>query len=174
MPAIASKELLINEQITDKEVRVVDDDGSQLGIMSVRDAMERAAQRNLDLVKIAPQATPPVGRIMDYGKFRFEQSKKEKEARKNQKQVEIKEIRLSVNIDTNDFNTKKNHTLRFLQDGNKVKVSVRFRGREMSHTSLGEARLLEFAQACKEFGNVDKPPKLEGRTMAMIINPLQK
>ena len=105
MPAIASKELLINEQITDKEVRVVDSDGSQLGIMSAREAMERAAQRNLDLVKIAPQATPPVCRIMDYGKFRFEQSKKEKEARKNQKQVEIKEIRLSVNIDTHDFNT---------------------------------------------------------------------
>ena len=174
MPAIASKELLINEQITDKEVRVVDSDGSQLGIMSAREAMERAAQRNLDLVKIAPQATPPVCRIMDYGNFRFEQSKKEKEARKNQKQVEIKEIRLSVNIDTHDFNTKRNHTLRFLQEGNKVKVSVRFRGREMSHTSLREARLLEFAQACKEFGTVDKPPKLEGRTMAMIINPIQK
>lgn len=174
VPAIASKELLINEQITDKEVRVVDSDGSQLGIMSVRDALDRAIQRNLDLVKIAPKANPPVCRIMDYGKFRFEQSKKEKEARKNQKQVEIKEIRLSVNIDTHDFNTKKNHTLRFLQEGNKVKVSVRFRGREMSHTSLGEARLLEFAEACKEFGNVDKSPKLEGRTMAMIINPLQK
>lgn len=174
MPAIASKELLINEQITDKEVRVVDSDGSQLGIMSAREAdgARRAAQSRLG--QDCPPGHAAVCRIMDYGKFRFEQSKKEKEARKNQKQVEIKEIRLSVNIDTHDFNTKRNHTLRFLQEGNKVKVSVRFRGREMSHTSLGEARLLEFAQACKEFGTVDKPPKLEGRTMAMIINPIQK
>ena len=142
--------------------------------MPAAQAREKAYAKNLDLVKIAPQAQPPVCKIIDYGKYRFEQAKREKEARKNQHVVEIKEIRLSVNIDTHDFNTKRNHTLRFLQEGNKVKVSVRFRGREMSHTSLGEARLLEFAQACKEFGTVDKPPKLEGRTMAMIINPIQK
>ena len=165
---------MINEEIRDREVRVVDENGEQMGILPIRQALELAEQKQLDLVKIAPQAKPPVCKLMDYGKYRFEQSKKEKEARKNQKQVEIKEIRLSVNIDTHDFNTKRNHTLRFLQEGNKVKVSVRFRGREMSHTSLGEARLLEFAQACKEFGTVDKPPKLEGRTMAMIINPIQK
>ena len=174
MFAIAgSRGLLINEQITDREVRVVDSDGSQLGIMSLTEALERASRQNLDLVKIAPQAQPPVCRIMDYGKFRFEQSKKEKEARRNQKQVELKEIRLSVNIDTHDFNTKLNHTIRFLQEGHKVKVSVRFRGREMSHTSLGETRLLEFAEACKEHGAYERPPKLEGRTMAMILSPVQ-
>ena len=145
-----------------------------MGIVTIDVALRMAEERQYDLVKIAPTANPPVCRLMDYSKFRFDAQKKEKEARKNQKQVEIKEIRLSVNIDTHDFNTKRNHTLRFLQEGNKVKVSVRFRGREMSHTSLGEARLLEFAQACKEFGTVDKPPKLEGRTMAMIINPIQK
>ncbi|NLT57392.1 MAG: translation initiation factor IF-3 [Clostridiales bacterium] len=169
---MASKELLINEQITDKEVRVVDNDGSQLGIMSLRDAQDRAAAQNLDLVKIAPQANPPVCRIMDYGKYKFDQSKREKEARRTQKQVEIKEIRLSVNIDVHDFATKRNHTQRFLEEGNKVKVSVRFRGREMSHTSLGEARLLEFAEACKEYGTYDKPPKLEGRNMSMVLSPI--
>ena len=171
---IASLAHQINEEIRDKEIRLIGEDGVQLGIMSSAEALEIAAERGLDLVKLSPGSVPPVCKIMDYGKYRFEQSKKEKEARKNQTQVEIKEIRLSVNIDTHDFNTKRNHTLRFLQEGNKVKVSVRFRGREMSHTSLGEARLLEFAQACKEFGTVDKPPKLEGRTMAMIINPIQK
>ena len=173
MPTIASKELLINEQITDKEVRVVDNDGSQLGVMNLRDAMDRAGQQNLDLVKIAPQAKPPVCRIMDYGKFKFEQSKKEKEQRRNSKQVELKEIRLSVNIDTHDFNTKLRNAVKFLEEGNKVKVSVRFRGREMSHTSLGEARLLEFAEACKEYGAYDRPPKLEGRNMSMILSPVQ-
>ena len=171
MPAIASKELLINEQITDKEVRVVDSDGSQLGIMSAREAMERAAQRNLDLVKIAPQATPPVCRIMDYGKFRFEQSKKEKEARKNQKQVEIKEIRLTPNIDIGDLNTKVKNACRFLQDGNKVKVSVRFRGREVTHASLGQDLLHRFAELCSECSTVEKQPKLEGRQMLMFLAP---
>jgi len=168
----SNRGLLINDQITDREIRVVDSDGSQLGIMGLRDALDRALQQNLDLVRIAPQASPPVCKIMDYGKYRFELSKKEKEARKNQKQVELKEIRLSVNIDTHDFNTKLNHTTRFLQEGHKVKVSVRFRGREMSHTSLGEARLNEFAEACKEFATIDRPPKLEGRTMAMVLNPV--
>ena len=171
--AIAGKDFLINEQITDKEVRVVGDDGSQLGIMSGYDALERAAASNLDLVKIAPQAAPPVCKIMDYGKFRFEQAKKEKEARKNQKIVEIKEIRLSVNIDTHDFETKLNHALRFLAEGNKVKVSVRFRGREMAHTPLGEKVIVRFAEACKEHGNIDKPPKLEGRNMSVFITPIQ-
>ncbi|MPM32880.1 Translation initiation factor IF-3 [bioreactor metagenome] len=171
--AIAGKDFLINEQITDKEVRVVGEDGSQLGIMTSRDAQARAAASNLDLVKIAPQAVPPVCKIMDYGKFRFEQAKKEKEARKNQKVVEIKEIRLSINIDTHDFETKLTHALRFLAEGNKVKVSVRFRGREMAHTSLGEKVLLRFAESCKLSGNVEKAPKLEGRSMSMFISPIQ-
>lgn len=139
--------------------------------MSSRDAQRIATEKNLDLVKIAPQAAPPVCRIMDYGKYRFEQAKREKEARKNQKIVEIKEVRLSLNIDTNDFNTKVNHGLRFLKDGNKVKVSLRFRGREMAHQQLGETLMTRFAEACAEFGSVEKNPKLEGRSMIMFLAP---
>ncbi len=142
-----------------------------MGIMSSRDAQRIATEKNLDLVKIAPQAAPPVCRIMDYGKYRFEQAKREKEARKNQKIVEIKEVRLSLNIDTNDFNTKVNHGLRFLKDGNKVKVSLRFRGREMAHQQLGETLMTRFAEACAEFGSVEKNPKLEGRSMIMFLAP---
>ena len=150
---------------------MIDADGSQLGIMSSRDAQRIATEKNLDLVKIAPQAVPPVCRIMDYGKYRFEQAKREKEARKNQKIVEIKEVRLSLNIDTNDFNTKVNHALRFLKDGNKVKVSLRFRGREMAHQQLGETLMTRFAEACAELGSVEKIPKLEGRSMIMFLAP---
>ena len=134
---ISKQELQINEEIRDKEIRVIGADGAQLGIMSARDALNLAAEKNLDLVKIAPQATPPVCKIIDYGKYRFEQAKREKEAKKNQRVVEIKEIRLSLNIDTHDFETKRNHAIRFLNDGNKVKVSIRFRGREMGHPELG-------------------------------------
>ena len=134
---ISNKELQINEQIRDREIRLVDSDGSQLGVMPLQKARELAEQRNLDLVKIAPQATPPVGKIIDYGKFRFEQSKREKEQRKNQRTVEIKEVRLSLNIDTHDFETKRNHAVRFIGEGNKVKASIRFRGREMGHPELG-------------------------------------
>ena len=150
---------------------MIDADGSQLGIMSSRDAQRVAAEKNLDLVKIAPQAVPPVCRIMDYGKYRFEQAKREKEARKNQKVVEIKEVRLSLNIDTNDFNTKVNHALRFLKDGNKVKVSLRFRGRDMAHQQLGDTLMTRFAEACAELGSVEKIPKLEGRSMIMFLAP---
>ena len=150
---------------------MIDADGSQLGIMSSRDAQRVEAEKNLDLVKIAPQAVPPVCRIMDYGKYRFEQAKREKEARKNQKVVEIKEVRLSLNIDTNDFNTKVNHALRFLKDGNKVKVSLRFRGREMAHQQLGDTLMTRFAEACAELGSVEKIPKLEGRSMIMFLAP---
>jgi len=160
----------INEEIRDKEVRVVDADGSQLGIMSARDAQRIAMEKNLDLVKIAPQAVPPVCRIMDYGKYRFEQAKREKEAKKNQKVIELKEIRLSLNIDTNDFNTKLNHAIKFLQSGNKVKVSVRFRGREMAHPELGTAVMTRFTESIAEYGTVDKPPKMEGRSMTMVVN----
>ena len=146
-------------------------DGAQLGIMSARDALNLAAEKNLDLVKIAPQATPPVCKIIDYGKYRFEQAKREKEAKKNQRVVEIKEIRLSLNIDTHDFETKRNHAIRFLNDGNKVKVSIRFRGREMGHPELGAAIMKRFAESLADTANVDKPAKLEGRNMLMFLAP---
>ena len=142
---ISSKELQINEEIRDKEVRVIDSNGEQLGIMKLEEALDRAAASNLDLVKIAPQAQPPVCKIIDYGKFRFEQAKREKEAKKNQRVVDIKEIRLSLNIDTHDFNTKAGHAARFLKDGDKVKVSIRFRGREMGHPELGYEIMQKFA-----------------------------
>ena len=169
--AIATKELAINEEIRDKEIRLVGEDGSQLGVMSSRDAMKLAIEKNLDLVKIAPQATPPVCRIMDYGKYRFEQAKREKEAKKNQKVIEIKEIRLSLNIDVHDFETKVNHARKFLTGGNKVKDSIRFRGREMAHAQLGTGTMQRFADACAEFSTVDKLPKLEGRSMTMFLTP---
>ncbi len=153
---------------------MVGSDSEQLGIMSSRDALRLAAEKNLDLVKIAPTATPPVCRIMDYGKFRFEQQKKEKEARKNQRIVDIKEIRLSLNIDTNDFNTKVNHAKRFLNEGDKVKASIRFRGREMAHTNLGYEVMKRFAQVMSEFATIEKQPKLEGRSMQMYLAPLPK
>ena len=168
---ISNKELQINEQIRDKELRVIDSDGTQLGIMPLRKAMEIAEQKNLDLVKIAPQANPPVCKIIDYGKFRFEQAKREKEARKNQRVVEIKEVRLSLNIDTHDFETKRNHALRFISEGNKVKASIRFRGREMGHPELGLDIMKRFADAMSEVANVEKPAKLEGRTMLMFLAP---
>ena len=139
--------------------------------MSAKDALHLAAEKSLDLVKIAPQAVPPVCRIMDYGKYRFEQAKREKEAKKNQKVIEIKEVRLSLNIDTNDFNTKVNHALRFSGDGNKVKVSLRYRGREMAHQQLGEGLMERFANACADSGTVDKLPKMEGRSMIMFLTP---
>ena len=168
---ISKQELQINEQIRDKELRVIDSDGTQLGIMPLRRAMELAEQKNLDLVKIAPQANPPVCKIIDYGKFRFEQAKREKEARKNQRVVEIKEVRLSLNIDTHDFETKKNHALRFISEGNKVKASIRFRGREMGHPEMGLEIMRRFADAMSEVANVEKPAKLEGRTMLMFLAP---
>ena len=139
--------------------------------MPVAKALEAAAAKNLDLVKIAPQAQPPVCRVMDYGKFRFEQAKREKEARKKQHVVEIKEIRLSPGIDSNDFNTKANHAKRFLKGGDKVKVSVRFRGREVTHSSIGLDLLHRFADECSEFGSIEKAPKLEGRQMIMFLAP---
>ena len=168
---ISKQELQINEQIRDKELRVIDSDGNQLGIMSLRQALEIAEQKNLDLVKIAPQANPPVCKIIDYGKFRFEQGKREKEARRNQRVVEIKEVRLSLNIDTHDFETKKNHALRFIADGNKVKASIRFRGREMGHPELGLEIMRKFSDAMSEVAVVEKPAKLEGRNMLMFLAP---
>ena len=142
-------------------------DGEQLGIMSSRDAFNLAQEKSLDLVKIAPQAQPPVCRIMDY---RFEQAKREKESRKNQKTIEVKETRLSLNIDTHDFDTKVNQTKKFLASGNRVKVSIRFRGREMAHSQLGYGIMQRFAEACADAGNVEKPAKMEGRSMIMFMN----
>lgn len=168
---ISKQELQINEEIRDKEIRVIGSDGSQLGIMSSAKALEMAAAKNLDLVKIAPQAVPPVCKIMDYGKYRFEQAKREKEARKNQHVVDIKEVRLSLNIDTHDFNTKVSHAQRFIKGGDKVKVSIRFRGREMGHPELGTDIMKKFSDACQEFAVVEKPAKLEGRSMLMFLAP---
>ncbi len=166
---ISVKDLPINEEIRDKEVRVIGPDGAQLGIMSAKDAYKLALERNLDLVKIAPQANPPVCKIIDYGKYRFEQSKREKEARKNQKTIDIKEIRLSLNIDVNDFNTKVKQAIKFLEGGDKVKVSVRFRGREMAHPELGTTLMQRFTESVADYGTVEKQPKLEGRSMTMFV-----
>ncbi len=161
----------VNEQIRDSEVRVIGDGGEQLGVMSSRDAQRLADEKNLDLVKIAPTATPPVCRIMDYGKYRFEQAKREKEARRNQHIVEIKEVRLGLNTDIGDFNTKVKHAIRFLQEGNKVKVSIRFRGRELGHPEIGHEAMKKFAEACAEFASVERPSKMEGRHMLMFLAP---
>lgn len=166
---IATKETQINEEIRDKEVRVIDSDGTQLGIMPIAEAMRLADEKNTDLVKIAPQAKPPVCKIMDYGKYRFEQAKREKEAKKNQRVIEIKEVRLSLNIDTHDFETKANQAIKFLKSGNRVKVSIRFRGREMAHPENGLVAMSKFAEAVSEYGTVEKPAKLEGRSMLMFI-----
>lgn len=171
---IAIKEMQINEEIRDIELRVIDADGEAIGIMSAAEALKIAEEKNLDLVKIAPQAKPPVCKIMDYGKYRFEQTKREKEARKNQRIIEIKEIRLSLNIDKHDFETKVNHAKRFLESGNKVKVSIRFRGREMAHPENGLVTMSNFSEACSEFSSVEKPAKLEGRSMQMFLAPKTK
>lgn len=162
-------ELFINEQIRDKEVRVIGVNGEQLGVMSSREALRLAEEAELDLVKIAPTAKPPVCKIVDYGKYRYEMARKEKEARKKQKVVEIKEIRLSPNIDTNDLNTKVNAARKFLEKGNKVKVTLRFRGREMAHMNTSKHILDDFAESLSDIAVVDKPAKVEGRSMAMFL-----
>lgn len=161
----------INEEILDEEVRLIGEDGAQLGIMSSAEALKVAEEAGLDLVKIAPNAVPPVCRVMDYGKFRFEQTKKEKEAKKNQKVIEVKEIRMGPSIGENDFNTKLKNCIKFLKEGNRVKVSVRFRGREMAHTDIGKELLADFAAQCEEVATVDKEAKLEGRNMFMFLSP---
>ena len=168
---IAKLDHQLNDEIQDKEIRLIGADGAQLGIMSAATANEMADEQGLDLVKISPNATPPVCKIMDYSKFCYDQKKREKDAKKNQHVVEVKEIRMSPSIDTNDLNTKIRNALKFLGDGNRVKVSVRFRGREMAHTDIGEKLLLEFADACSEVANMEKNPKLEGRFMAMFLTP---
>ena len=160
---------MINEQIRDKEIRLIGENGEQLGIMSARDAMKMAKEAELDLVKIAPAAKPPVCKIIDYGKYRYEQARKEKEAKKKQKTIEVKEVRLSPNIDVNDLNTKVGAARKFIEKGNKVKVTLRFRGREMAHMQSSKHILDDFAEQLKDVASVDKPPKIEGRNMTLFL-----
>ncbi len=160
---------MINDQIRAKEVRVIDSDGAQLGIMAIKEAQKLAYSKDLDLVEISPNSAPPVCRVMDYGKFRFERDKKEKEAKKKQQTIDIKEIQLSCRIDTHDFETKLKHARRFLDDGNKVKVCVKFKGREMSHTAIGKDIITRFGEACTDIGIIEKIPVLDGRQMIMFI-----
>ena len=164
-------ELMINEQIRDKEIRLIDENGEQLGIVSSREAQKIADERKLDLVKIAPTAKPPVCRIMDYGKYKFDQAKNEKEARKKQKTVDVKELRLSPSIDTHDVQVKVKKANEFLKDGDKVKISIRFRGREIGHSKVGMQIMEDFAKATEEFGTVDKQPKMEGKSLVMFLAP---
>ena len=160
---------MINEQIRDKEVRVISEDGEQLGIMSAKEAYKLAQEAELDLVKIAPKAQPPVCKIINYGKYKYELTRKEKEAKKKQKTIEVKEVRLSPNIDVNDLNTKVNQARKFLSKGDKVKVSLRFRGRELAHVNASKIILDEFAEKLSDVANVDKAPKMEGRSMVMFL-----
>lgn len=161
--------LMINEQIRDREVRLIGSDGEQLGIMSAREALRLAEEADLDLVKIAPNAKPPVCKIIDYGKYRYELARKEKEAKKKQKIVEVKEIRLSPNIDVNDLNTKMNAARKFISKGNKVKVTLRFRGREMAHIANSRHILEDFAAELEDVAVVEKAPKQEGRTISLVL-----
>ena len=168
---IAIQNHLLNDEIREPEVRLISETGEQLGIMTNEQALQIAEEREMDLVLISPQAKPPVCRIMDYGKYRFEQTKKEKEARKNQRIIEVKEIRMSPGIGENDFNTKLKNGQKFLMDGDRLKVTVRFRGREMAHTHIGEELLTNFAAQCAELATLDKNPKLEGRNMSIFLSP---
>lgn len=168
---ISAKDFAINEDIRAKEVRVIDDEGNQLGILQIAAAKKAAYDKGLDLVEVAPQATPPTCRIMDYGKFRFENEKKEKESRKKQQVVEIKEIQLSCRIDTHDYETKLKHARRFLSEGNKVKVAIKFKGREMAHTQIGFELITKFGADCSEMGNIEKAPALDGRQLLMFLAP---
>jgi len=169
--AISKQELQINEEIRDREVLVIDSDGAKLGVLSLEEAQKIADQKELDLVKMASASVPPVCKIMDYGKFCFEQQKREKEAKKNQKVVEIKEIRMFSAIDTNDFNTKVNQAIKFLQAGDKLKISVRFRKRAITHPELGGELLEKFKDAVSHVGVIDKPAKMEGRSIVMFVSP---
>ncbi len=164
----------INEEIKVKEVRVVAENGEQLGVMNTNAALEKAYSEGFDLVLIAPGATPPVCRIMDYGKYRYERDKREKEAKKKQQTVDVKEVQLSCRIDTHDFNTKANNAIRFLKGGDKVRVVLSFKGREMAHTEVGVEIIQKFLDLCVEYGSADKAPSLEGRRMSVVISPVKK
>jgi len=169
-----SKEALINEEIRAKEVRLIDQNGEQLGIVSIQEAMAKAAEANLDLVNISPNAAPPVCRIMDYGKFRYEQQKKDKEAKKKQKTTELKEMRLGIFIEEHDIDTKAKTVSKFLDDGDKVKISMRFRGREMGYVNKGKETMLSFYSRLSDHGKIEKQPVLEGRNMSMVIAPFSE
>lgn len=171
---ISNKELQMNEQIRDSEVRLIDADGSQIGIVPIKKAMDMAAKADLDLVKIADKAKPPVCKIMDYGKYKFEMAKKEKESKKNQRTSSVKEVRISMNIDVNDLNTKVNHARRFAEDGDKIKVSMRLKGRELGHTDIGRDLMMKFADMCGEFADLSKPVALEGKSLSMLLAPKSK
>lgn len=166
-----SKDFRINEEIRVREIRVVDAEGNQLGILPTREALRIAEERQMDLVEIAPQAKPPVCKIMDFGKYKYEQSKKEKEARKKQKIISVKEVKLRPNIEDHDFDVKVKNAARFLKDGDKVKATIIFRGREIMHTKLGQQLLEKFLEQLKEMANVERQPKLEGKNMIMILAP---
>ena len=168
---IRNRELSVNEGIRDKEVRVIDVNGEQLGIMSPKKALEIAQQKDLDLVMVAPNAKPPVCRIMDYGKYRFDMAKREKEARKHQRTINVKEVRLSANIEEHDMGVKAKHADKFLKAGDKVKVTIRFRGREMAHTSIGYDVMNRFVEMVTQEHIIERKPKLEGRNMIMILAP---
>lgn len=165
---------MINEQIRDREIRLIGEDGEQLGIMSARDAMKLAREADLDLVKIAPNAKPPVCKIIDYGKYRYELARKEKEAKKKQKTMEVKEVRLSPNIDVNDLNTKANQARKFIMKGDRVKVSLRFRGRELAHINYSKQILDNFYEKLEDIAVIDKPAKMEGRSMVMFLSEAKK
>ena len=171
---MAITDLMINEQIRDKEIRLIDENGEQLGIMSSRDAQKIADERKLDLVKIAPTAKPPVCRIMDYGKYKFDLGKKEKENRRNQKMVELKEVRLSMTIDTNDLNVKSRQAQKFLESGNKVLVSIRMRGRQNAHPGLGVEVMNKFFETLEGRAVMDKKPTNEGRNISMVLSPVKQ
>ncbi len=171
---IISKDMNVNENIRAREVRLIDSNGDQLGVKSRQDALEIAQNRNLDLVLVAPNAKPPVCRIMDYGKFRFEQQKKEKEARKKQKIIHVKEVRLSPGIEEHDFNTKLRNARKFLEKGDKVKVSIRFRGRAITHKELGQKVLVRMAEECKDLSTIEQRPKMEGRSMFLMLAPVNE
>ena len=171
---INSNDLMINEEIRDREVRVVDENGEQLGVMAIRQALELAEEKQLDLVKIAPQARPPVCKLMDYGKYHFEQSKREREIRKNQKVITIKEVRLSATIEDHDVEVKFKNAVKFLKDGNKVKVTIRFRGRQITHSEIGLEVMQNFAERIKDYGVVERRPTTEGCNMFMVLAPRDK
>ncbi|MGI6123040.1 MAG: translation initiation factor IF-3 [Acetivibrionales bacterium] len=171
---ISKDQAQINSAIRDKEVRLIDSDGTMIGVVSAREAQLKANERELDLVKISPNANPPVCKIMDYGKFLYEQNKREKEAKKKQTVIEVKELRLSAKIEEHDFSFKAKNAIKFLEDGDKVKISIRFRGREIAYSTLGREVMEKFADTVKEYGKVDRPPIMEGRTMSMILIPHKK
>ena len=172
--SISKDHVQINSQIRDKEVRLIDSDGAMIGIVTAREAQLKANEKELDLVKISPNANPPVCKIMDYGKFLYEQNKREKEAKKKQTIIEVKELRLSAKIEEHDFSFKARNAMKFLEEGDKVKISIRFKGREISYSAIGREVLEKFADNVKEFGKVEKPPVMEGRTLSMILVPNKK